>query len=129
MSKVTSALLGAALGAGGGFLVWHLTRDGEKAKPKPKPEPVGAGAEAPDVLLPQPTAAPPRVAGPCSLRLDKSGLWLEGESVTVATAVTRCKAAGRGAEVAFQGDGPASVLGDLTSALNSMNVPFTLKVA
>ena len=132
MSNATTAALALALGAGAGFAVYHFTRD-DKKKPDGSPL-TEAGTSAPPTTAPTTTAptssattaTPPRKAGPCSLKLDKSGLTLEGERVDVTTAVTRCKAAGR-AELAVAPDAPVSVNRELYGALITAGVPTVIK--
>lgn len=132
MSNGANAALALALGAGGGFLAWHLTH-------KDKEKPGGGGApatvEAPIApaapsapTAPAVSAAPPRVAGACSLKLDTSGLTADGERVDVPTAVTRCKPSGK-AELALASAAPAAVYLELAKALQAAAVPLTVKAA
>ena len=118
MSNLGDAALALALGAGGGFLLWHLARkygDGGASRPDGRP----AKADAP--------APPPRRAtSVCSLKLDATGLTADGKPVDVATAVDRCKSAGR-AEVLFAADGPAQVYVDLSQAFAKAGIPITVR--
>jgi hypothetical protein len=59
------------------------------------------------------------------LRLDADGLTAEGHSVDVASAVARCKEAGR-AQIFLGKDGPASVYVELCRALAGAGVPVTV---
>ncbi len=128
MSTATNALLGLALGAGAGFAIWHFKKkDDEKQQPdEGELEPAIAPAVSAPVAS-APSAAPPRVAGPCALKLDATGLTLDGERVDVPTAVSRCKANGRGAQIAYASNGPAAVYMELTAALGKAGVPMTVK--
>jgi len=128
MSNGGNVVLAMALGAGGGFLLWHLT-----SKDKKKPDGGGAPA-APSPMAssatvesgPSAAGSPPRVPGPCSLKLDATALTSDGERVDVPTAVARCKASGR-AELALASNGPAAVYAELTTALKQANVPVVVK--
>jgi hypothetical protein len=71
-------------------------------------------------------APPPRVAGPCSLKLDKTGLTADGERVDVRAAVERCKAAGK-VEWALFPDAPSAVVVELSNALAAAKLPVTMK--
>jgi hypothetical protein len=119
--------LAIALGLGGGALAWHLSRDKRALSPG---EPVvnpPATAAAPVGAAPRSFGEPPRVAGPCVLKLDAGGLTIDGARSDVSVAVARCKANGR-AELALASDAPAAIHAQLTSALFAAGVPFTMKV-
>jgi hypothetical protein len=137
--------LALALGAGSGFLLWYFLRDeNEKKKDahaekhqdahgaaptdqaaRPGAGPAPTTAPAPNTTAPAPssTALTPSPRA-CALRLDPSGLTADGARVTVADAVTRCKAAGR-ADVTIVKDAPAAVFADLMIALGRAEVPTT----
>jgi len=89
MSNGTTIAL--AVGLGAGALVWHLTRG--NAPPRP-------------ASSPRTSSEPPRNAAPCSVKLDTTGLTVEGAPADVAAAVARCRANGR-AEVVLAGDASA----------------------
>lgn len=107
MSDGAKTALAVALGAGGGFLLWYLLQGEEKPAPKDHGK----------LALPS--------AGTCSLRLDKTGLTADSETVDVAAAVARCKAAGA-ARLALASDAPASVYLELNQALVRAGVPVTV---
>ena len=103
MSTGAKSALALALGAGGGFLLWYLLRE----------------EDAPTLVPAQPATAP------CSLKLDRSGLTANGETVDVAGAVARCKEAGA-ARLALAGDAPAAVYLELNEALRRAGVRLSL---
>ena len=129
MSNATTAALALALGAGAGFAIYHFTRDGKKPPDRAAPSPdattppAGPGTPAAPSTT---TAAPPRKPGPCSLKLDRGGLTLEGEIVDIPTAVARCKVAGR-AELAVAPDASVTVNRELYSALITAGVATVIK--
>lgn len=130
MSNGSSALA-LGLGVAGGAAIWFFTRD--KKKPSGgKPTDPTQPAAAPTAPPPAPTstlivgASPPRVSGPCSLKLDKSGLTVDGERADVATAVARCKLAGS-AEWALMPDAPSAIVVELGKALAAEKLPVTMK--
>lgn len=125
LSTLGNTATALALGASGGLLLWYLTR-GEPAAATGSLEsenrgPPGLDPGASKVRVP----APAKVAAPCSLKLDRSGLTADGERVDIPTAVARCKVAGR-AELVFASDGPATVYVDLNKALARAGVAVTL---
>lgn len=132
MSNATTAALALALGAGAGFAIYHFTRDDKKRDGRTSTAPDG------DATATQPakahaasastvtTATPPRKAGPCSVKLDKAGLTVEGEKVDITTAVARCKLAGK-AELAVAPDAPLAVNRELYGALLAAGVPTVVK--
>lgn len=135
MSNGSSAALALGLGAAGGAALWYLTRDKKKAgEGKPAtasaaaPPTSGASSTAPtsNASAPKVGAPPPRVPGPCSLKLDKSGLTIDGERVDVATAVERCKVAGK-VDWALFPDAPSAVVVELGNALAAAKLPVTMK--
>ena len=111
MSNSANSALALALGAGGGFLLWHLLRDEDIPKVE---RPLGDGAVAT-----QPAK------GTCSLKLDRTGLKANGEKVDVAAAVALCKEAGA-ARLALASDAPAAVYVELNEALRRAGVGLTL---
>lgn len=134
MSNGSSAALALGLGVAGGAAIWYLTRDSKTPKddapkgdapsgiaPTPSTPALPASPSAPAVGAP-----PPRVAGPCSLKVDKSGLMADGESVTIATAVERCKAAGK-VEWIVLPDAPSAIVVELANALSAAKLPVTMK--
>lgn len=126
MSNGSSAAVAVGLGVVGGAAVWFFTRD--------KTKPAGAAASTPETPTAQPTTAssptvgppPPRVPGPCSLKVDKTGLTADGERVDVATAVERCKTAGA-VEWALMPDAPSAIVVELSKALHAAKLPLTMK--
>jgi len=120
MSTEGNAALALALGVGGGVVAWHLTR-------KDKKKPGGGGAPA-TADPPSTSTAPPRVAGPCSLKLDAAGLTADGDRVDVPSAVARCKPAGK-AELALASSAPATIYMELATALQAAAVPLAVKHA
>lgn len=130
MSNGTTAALALALGAGAGFAIYHFTRDGKKKTSDPSAPESGTASTTPSDATAgatATTATPPRKAGPCSLKLDKETLTLEGERVDIPTAVARCKAAGR-AELAVAANAPLAVNRELYAALLSAGVPTVVKM-
>lgn len=133
MSNATTAALALVLGTGAGYAIYHFTRDGKK-KPDggPHSDADSGATEAPaatpatSTTSSQTTAMPPRKAGPCSLKLDKDGLTIEGEKVDVPTAVARCKLAGK-AELAVAPTAPLAVHRELYGALLAASVPTVVK--
>ena len=134
MSNGSSAALALGLGVAGGAALWFFTRDKEKPsgdKPNDdKPNASGGpSASAPPAAPPSTSTVgppPPRVSGPCSLKVDKGGVMADGESVTVATAVERCKAAGR-VEWIVLPDAPSAVVVELANALSAAKLPVTMR--
>jgi hypothetical protein len=111
---MSNSAITIAIGLGGGALLWHLTRDQKPASSAP--------AAVPDTRA----SAPPRIDAPCSLKLDSSGITVDGAKVDTATAVERCKANGRAALV-VSADAPAAAHAQLATALNAARIPFTVK--
>ena len=92
-------VLAAILGVGGGVLLWHvLDRRKHASKPAPRP---------------------------CELRLDGYGLTADGQRVTLAEAIERCKAAGSANLVAAPGTLP-STYGELAYSLGRAEVPLNV---
>lgn len=112
----TGTALAIALGLGGGALTWYLQRD-DRVASSPRPVAPSSGS----------SGEPPRIAAPCTLKLDASGLTIDGARTDVPSAVARCKANGK-AELALSSDAPAAIHAQLTSALFAAGVPFTMKV-
>lgn len=134
MSNGSSAALAVGLGVASGAAIWFFTRD--KAKPtaaKTDPPTADTPASNPPSASTSPTpggstvgAPPPRVPGPCSLKVDRLGLTADGEPVTIETAVERCKAAGK-VEWLVLPDAPSAVVVELAKALNAAKLPITMK--
>jgi hypothetical protein len=108
-----NSLLTLTLGLGGGLALAYFRRDDDAP---------GVAASA------APQAKPSRTQRRCSLRLDARGLTADGQTVDIAGAVTRCKAAG-GAELLFAKDGPAAVYVDLNRALSRAGIPVKVSGA
>ena len=106
MSNGGKSARALALGAGSGFLLWHLLREDESPATLHAPSPAPA-------------------TGPCQLKLDGTGLTADGAKVDVAGAVARCNEAGA-ARLALASDAPAAVYLELNAALRRANVPLTL---
>ena len=112
MSSGAKTALALALGAGGGFLLWHLLRDEELTASTADTKP----------------GAPPLVSdpdAPCALRLDATGLSADGEKTDVAGAVARCKKA-KDARLVLASDAPAAVYVELSQALARAGIPLSL---
>ena len=116
MSNGNTALA-LTLGAGGGLALWYVLRD--RKRKQPVDAPVSAPAPAPQIVAP--ASAPPDRA--CSLRLDPSGLTVDGAKTNVADAVKRCQTAGR-ADVTIVKDAPAATYADLMVALGRAGIPI-----
>ncbi|HTR54896.1 MAG TPA: hypothetical protein VMJ10_29610, partial [Kofleriaceae bacterium] len=110
MSNGNTALA-LTLGAGGGFLLWYVLRDRHHKQ-------LAADTSAPAAT---PSSAPAERA--CSLRLDPTGLTVDGAKTNVADAVKRCQTAGR-ADVTIIKDAPAATYADLMVALGRAGVPI-----
>jgi len=118
-----NAALPLALGAGGGFLLWHFLRDRKHVARAPAPSASNAN-QAPSVPAgAQPTAPAANSPAPavCMLRLDKLGLTADGARVGIAEAVSRCKLTGR-ADVTVAEDAAAATYAGLMAALGSAGV-------
>lgn len=119
-----SALLALALGVGGGLLLAYVR--GRDRQPD--------GECRPERSLQTPTAPAERNAvrgtggGACLLRLDATGLTVDGHRVDVAGAVARCKEAGR-AKLVLGNDGSIPIYIDLCSALAVAGVPLRVSGA
>jgi hypothetical protein len=122
----TSSALALALGAGGGLALWYLLRDNTKNPAPGAAAPVAAAAPA----APAPSA-PARQAAPaesspvqraCTVRLDASGLTVDGARVGIAEALQRCKLAGL-ADVTVSKDASAVAYADLMVALGRAGIP------
>jgi len=110
MSNGNTALA-LTLGAGGGFLLWYVLRDRHHKQIAPETSaPAATSASAPADLA-------------CSVRLDPSGLTVDGAKTNVADAVKRCQTAGR-ADVTIIKDAPAATYADLMVALGRAGVPI-----
>ncbi|MBZ0233855.1 MAG: hypothetical protein K8M05_16115 [Deltaproteobacteria bacterium] len=134
MSNGSSAALALGLGVAGGAAIWYLTRDAKRPSgetPKGEAPNSNTPAASTPALAAPPSAPsvgppPPRVSGPCSLKVDKSGLMADGESVDIATAVERCKAAGK-VEWIVLPDAPSAIVVELANALSAAKLPVTMK--
>ncbi len=114
MSNGNTALA-LTLGAGGGLALWYVLRDRKRKQLAPAPAPT----PAPQIVAPAST--PPDRA--CSLRLDPTGLTVDGVKTNVADAVKRCQAASR-ADVTIVKDAPAATYADLMIALGRAGIPI-----
>lgn len=114
MSNGSNTALVLTLGAGGGFLLWHLLGDKHRKAAAP-------AANSP-TASPMPSASPPADRA-CSLRLDPTGLTVDGVKTTVDDAVTRCRAAHR-ADLTIVKEAPAATYADLMVALGRAGIPI-----
>ena len=114
MSKGNTALA-LTLGAGGGLALWYVLRD------RKRKQLASASAPAPAPQIVAPASAPPDRA--CSLRLDPTGLTVDGAKTNVDDAVKRCQTAGR-ADVTIVKDAPAATYADLMVALGRAGIPI-----
>jgi hypothetical protein len=136
MSNGSSGTLALGLGVAGGAAIWYFTRDKKKKASEAMPSATGASSvtssspgAAPTIagaIQPSIGAPPPRVPGPCSLKLDKSGLTVDGERTDISTAVERCKTAGK-VEWALMPDAPSAVVVELSKALAAAKLPVVMK--
>ncbi len=104
-----------AVGLGGGLGLWYLTKSKSKSAPAASPastSPVSA------------TPTPPNPPAPrnCVVRIDATGVLVDGERVDVDEAVRRCEAAGHAA-VTVARNAPASTYAALMTALGTANTP------
>lgn len=113
MSNGNTALA-LTLGAGGGLALWYVLRDRRRKQLAGS----SATASAPQIVAP--TSAPDRA---CSLRLDPTGLTIDGVKTNVADAVKHCQAASR-ADVTIVKDAPAATYADLMIALGRAGIPI-----
>lgn len=111
MSNSSNTALALTLGAGGGFALWYVLRDRHRKN---------TAANAPTAAPPQ--AAPATADRVCTLRLDPTGLTVDGAKTTVTDAVNRCKAASR-ADLTIVKDAPAATYADLMIALGREGIP------
>jgi hypothetical protein len=107
--------LALTLGAGGGLALWYVLRDRKRKQLASAP----AAAPAPQIVAPTSTV-PDRA---CSLRLDPTGLTVDGVKTNVDDAVKRCQTAGR-ADVTIVKDAPAATYADLMVALGRAGIPI-----
>jgi hypothetical protein len=114
MSNGSNTALALTLGAGGGFALWYVLRDRHRKNTAP-------AVSAPTVA-PSP-AAPATTDRVCTLRLDPTGLTVDGAKTTVTDAVNRCKAASR-ADLTIVKDAPAATYADLMIALGRAGIPI-----
>lgn len=114
MSNSNTALA-LTLGAGGGLALWYVLRDRERKQL------ASASTPAPAPQIAAPASVPPDRA--CSIRLDPSGLTVDGAKTDVADAVKRCQTAGR-ADVTIVKDAPAATYADLMVALGRAGIPI-----
>lgn len=130
MSNGSSAALALGLGVAAGAAVWFFTRDKTTTASASPPALDGAAASAPPIVpstsAPPVGASPPRVPGPCSLKLDGAGLTADGERVDIPTAVARCRVAGK-VEWAVMPDAPSAVVIELSKAIAAEKLPVTLR--
>lgn len=94
-----------AVGLGSGLAFWYLTKN--KSAPAAVVTPNNSSS----------TSAPRN----CAVRLDPTGLTVDGTRVDIAEAVRRCEAAGRAA-VTVACNAPASTYASLMTALGATNV-------
>ena len=114
MSKGNTALA-LTLGAGGGLALWYVLRD------RKRKQLASASAPTPAPHVVATASAPPDRA--CSLRLDPTGLTVDGVKTNVDDAVKRCQTAGR-ADVTIVKDAPAATYADLMVALGRAGIPI-----
>ncbi len=113
MSNSSNTALALTLGAGGGFALWYVLRDRHRKN-------TASAANAPTAAPPQ--AVPATTDRVCTLRLDPTGLTVDGAKTTVTDAVNRCKAASR-ADLTIVKDAPAATYADLMIALGRAGIP------
>ena len=123
MSSKSSALP-LAFGAGGGLALWYVLRDKDTRSPRSAPAAsvpaASASTTTPSVSAASAEPSPVQVA--CMLRLDATGLTVDGARVGLAEAVNRCKLAGR-ADVSVSKEVPAAVYAELMLALGREGIP------
>jgi hypothetical protein len=132
---MSNGALPLALGATGGFLLWYFLRDGKHdahasavpAANTKNPSPATAASVSAAAASPTAQAAPAASAEPpvqiaCTLRLDASGLTVDGARVGIAEAVNRCKLAGL-ADVTASKEVPAAAYAELMLALGRAGIP------
>ena len=107
--STASSTLTLALGAGGGLAACYLLRD------KIASTTATASSESET-----------KTKSGCSLRLDPSGLTVDGARVTLADAIERCKRAGS-ANVTILAGAPAATFAELMIALGRAGVPTTMQ--
>lgn len=108
-------LLALTLGAGGGMALWYMLGDKRKTPTS------STDRTATTIERSQPTSTPP---APCQLRLNNSGLVLDGRTTDIPTAVAQCKAAGR-ADLYATADAPAAIYTKLHAALTRAGIVIT----
>ena len=102
-----------AVGLGGGLGLWYLTKS--KSTPAASPAPSSPTSAAP-------TPANPPAPRNCVVRIDATGLLVDGARVDVTEAIRRCEAAGHAA-VTVARNAPASTYAALMTALGTANLP------
>lgn len=120
--------LALALGAGGGLALWYLLRDKDTRSPRPARAASAptASASATTPTMSAAPAEPTPVQVACTLRVDATGLTVDGARVGIAEAVKRCKLAGL-ADVTVSKEVPAAAYAELMLALGREGVPAFAK--
>ena len=101
-----------AVGLGSGLALWHLTKREHTSSVSP---PSTSSPSRP------PTAPAPRT---CVVRIEPTGLTVDGAPVDLAEAVRRCKATGHAA-VSVAPSAPASLYAQVMAALGAASIPTT----
>lgn len=111
------------LGLGSGLALWKLTRSTEAPNTL-----AAAHASATAATSPAATAPPGSGLRNGLVRIDATGLTLDGAPVGVDDAVSRCHAAGRAAVIASP-DASASLYAELMTGLTAARVPILRNTA
>ncbi len=125
MSSEGSALA-LALGASGGLALWYLLRDNKSPRPTPAAATPTGSTRPAAPAAPAISAEPSQVQIACTVRLDATGLTIDGARVGVAEAVNRCKLAGL-ADVTVSKEVPAAAYAELMLALGREGIPAFAK--
>lgn len=103
------------LGLGSGAAAWYLTKSKHTSAPT-------APAVSSSSTTPETPTAPAVAQRTCVMRVEATGITIDGARVDLAEAVRRAKAA-RHATVSVAPDAPASLYAELRVALGSASVP------
>lgn len=103
------------LGLGSGAAAWYLTKSKHTSAPT-------APAASSSSTTPETPTAPATAQRTCVMRVEATGITIDGARVDLAEAVRRAKAAGH-ATVSVAPNAPASLYAELRVALGVANVP------
>src|SRR5688572_19925609 len=118
-----SSALTLAFGAGGGLALWYLLRDKDVGNPSPASAASAPTASAsPTPVVSAASVDPSSVQIACTLRLDATGLTVDGARVGLAEAVNRCKLAGL-ADITVSKEVPAAAYAELMLAFGRAGIP------